>query len=87
MSPVETARQRLHAALAAGEDTTALRVELRQLEAEATRIGAQDTRAAQAAADAAVAQIRVEAERIVGDADERRRTLLARFDIENIEDI
>jgi hypothetical protein len=79
---IETARLCLYAALAAGEDTHALRAELRQLEAEAARVTADEARAAQAAADAAAAQIDAEAGRIVGAADERRRTLLARFEIE-----
>ncbi|MGQ7939532.1 HlyD family efflux transporter periplasmic adaptor subunit [Paraburkholderia sp. D1E] len=81
---LEKARQQLHRALASGADTTTLRAELRLFEAEAARIVVDDKRAAQAAADITAARIRAEAERIVGDADERQRTLLARFDIENI---
>ncbi|MFM0728976.1 hypothetical protein PQQ52_00520 [Paraburkholderia sediminicola] len=84
---LEKARQQLHRALASGADTTTLRAELRQFEAEAARIAVDDERAAQAAADVTAARISAEAERIVGDADERRRTLFARFDIENIKDI
>ena len=84
---IETTRLCLYAALAAGEDTHALRAELRQLEAEVSRVAGDEARAALAAADFTAAQISAEAERIVGDADERRRTLLARFDIENIKDI
>jgi hypothetical protein len=79
---IETVRRRLHAALSAGEETTALRLELRQLEAEASRVAGDEARAALAAADAAAAQISAEAVRIVQNADERRRTLLARFEIE-----
>lgn len=79
---IESARQRLHVALAAGEDTTALRLELRQFEAEASRVAGDEARAALAAADAAAARISAEAVRIVDVADERRRTLLARFEIE-----
>ncbi|EUC21473.1 hypothetical protein [Paraburkholderia hospita] len=79
---IETARRHLHAALAAGEDTGALRIELRQLEAEAFRVAGDEARVALAAADAAAARISAEAGRIVDAADEQRRILLARFEIE-----
>ena len=81
---LENARQQLHGALASGTDTTAVRAKLLQLEADAARVAANDARAARAAADAAAVQISAEAERIVGDADERRRTMLTRFDIEEL---
>ncbi len=79
---IETVRRRLHVALAASKDTTVVRVELRQLETEASRVAGDEARAALAAADAAAARISAEAVRIVDVADERRRTLLARFEIE-----
>lgn len=76
---LENARQQLHRALASGVDTTTLHAELRQLEARAVRIASDKARAAQAAAGSAAARISAEAQRIVGDADERQGNRLFRL--------
>jgi hypothetical protein len=82
MSALEVARQALGDALIAGEDTSALRPEVKRLQAEAADAAAANARAAQAASDVVEAQIEAEAAALVQADDERRRQWLSQFNHE-----